>query len=81
MVLATEKVNLKALKKLHHYFGHTAPTRLLKLLANAGKNISGLEKPLEKVEASCEACLRTKKKKPKPKVAIPRADSPNSIVT
>ena len=81
-VLATaDKINLKLLKKLHHYYGHTPPQRLLKLLENAGKETNNLKQPLLKIEKTCEACIRTKKRKSKPKSSIPRVDTANVIVS
>lgn len=81
VLVTAEKVDIKLLKKLHHYYGHTPPDRLLKLLKNAGKEIKELRKPLLDIENSCEACARTKKRPPKPKSSIPRVDSANVIVT
>ena len=77
VLVTAEKVDIKLLKKLHHYYGHTPPDRLLKLLKNAGKEIKDLRKPLLDIENSCEACARTKKRPPKPKSSIPRVDSAN----
>ena len=81
VLLAESEVDVKMLKKLHHYYGHTQPERLLKFLENAGKDISTLRKPLMKIEKSCEACQRTKRSVPKPKSAIPRVTDPNAIVS
>ena len=69
------------LKKLHHYYGHTSPKRLLRLLENAGKDTKRLKKPLRKIEKSCEACIRTKKRSPRPKTSIPRVSDPHAIVS
>ena len=71
----------KMLKKLHHYYGHTSPDRLLKFLEKAGKDVTSLKAPLMKIEQSCEACTRTKRRKPLRKSAIPRVEDPNVIVS
>ena len=80
-LLATSDVDIRMLKKLHHYYGHTHPDRLLRFLENAGKDISNLKGPLTEIEKSCEACLRTKRSKPRPKSSIPRVTDPNVIVS
>ena len=81
VLVTAENIDLKLLKKLHHYYGHTPPDRLLKLMKNAGKDVKNLKKPLLKIEKTCEACIRTKKRAPKPKSSIPRVDTANTIVT
>ena len=81
VLMAAEVVDMKLLKKLHHYYGHTPPDRLLKFLKKAGKDVTDLRKPLLEIEKTCEACIRTKKRSPKPKSAIPRVDTANAIVT
>ena len=78
---SADKVDINMLKKLHHYYGHTPPDRLLKLLENAGKDTKHLRKPLRKIEKSCEACIRTKNRCPRPKSAIPRVSDPHMIVS
>ena len=50
-------------------------------LKNAGKDTENLASELKKIEASCDACLKTKRRKPRPKTALPRVDSSNQIVT
>jgi hypothetical protein len=79
--ITTDKVNIKMLKELHHYYGHTSPDRLLKFLENAGKDTKDLKEPLYNIEKSCEACIRTKRRKPKPRSAISRVEDPNVIVS
>ena len=80
-LVSTEKLDAKKLKKLHHYYGHTSADRLMKFLENAGKDTKDLKETLSKIEKSCEACIRTKRRKPKPRSAIPRVEGPNDIVT
>ena len=81
VLVGTDKINLKLLRRLHHYYGHTPPDRLLKLLHNAGRDTKDLKKPLMEIEKTCEACVRTKKRSPKPKSSVPRVDSANVVVT
>ena len=78
VLVTAEKVDLNLLKKLHHYYGHTPPDRLLKLLKNAGKDVKNLKKPLLDIEKTCEACIKTKKRAPRPKSSIPRVDTANA---
>ena len=75
VLLSADKVDVKMLKKLHHYYGHTTPDRLLKFLEKSGKDITDLKAPLLKIEQSCEACIRTKNRKPLRKSATPGGGS------
>ena len=63
VLFATKNVTLRDLKKLHHYYGHTSPKKLLKFLKNAGKDTKDMKSQLEKIENSCESCIRSKRRK------------------
>ena len=80
-LVMAEKIDEKTLKKLHHIFGHTSAERLMKLLQKTGKLESGTRKILEKIKKTCDAFVKSAKKKATPKSAIPRVDRPNQIVT
>ena len=80
-LVSSNNIDVKELKKLHHYYGHVNAQKLLKFLKNAGKETSHLRKYLEDISNSCDACIRTKRRKPRPQNAIPRTDSPNQIVS
>ena len=54
---------------------------MLKFLRNAGKDTEGLRSALIKIEQSCESCIRSKRRKPRPQCNIPRVDGPDQIVT
>ena len=81
VLVAIDTVNVTDLRKFHHYYGHTHPERLLKFLKNAGKDTVGLRATQEDIEKMCEACIRSKKRKPRPKCAIPCADGPDQILS
>ena len=81
VLVAMDSIEVSDLKKLHHYYGHTHPNRLLKFLKNAGKCTDGLRSALVDIENSCESCVRSKRKKPRPKCAIPRADGPDQVLS
>ena len=72
-----EKKN-KALK-LHHQFGHHNYKKIVDLLKDAEVNDKELEE-LEKVDDSCEICLRYKKSKPIPIDGLSMAKSLNETV-
>ena len=81
VLVSTQNLSIKDLRKLHHYYGHTPCDKLLKFLKKTGKETESLKEELLKVEKSCESCVRTKRRKPRPRCAIPRADAPNQILT
>ena len=81
VLLSADTIDIKGLKKLHHLYGHTSAQKLLKFLQKAGKETSSLRGQLIKIEKTCDACVKSKQRKPLPKSAIPRVDNPNEIVT
>ena len=81
VLVTSDKLSEKDLRKLHHYYGHTPAERLLSFLKKAGKDTDELKDVLNRIETSCEACIRTKNSKPRPKSSIPRVEGPNDIVT
>ena len=52
-----------------------------KLIKAAGKETEQTKKSLGKIKSTCEACIKMAKTKPKPKVALPRADKFGDVVT
>ena len=81
LLAAGATVDTKMLKRLHHLYGHTSSTKLLNFLKNAGVEVDGFHQTLESIEKSCKSCQKSKKRVPRPKFSIPRADSPNKIVS
>ena len=82
IVLAvTNELNEKNIKKLHHMFGHVPADRLKKFISKTGKLSKDIEQVIENISNTCDACLKTQRRVPRPKAAIPRADAPNEIVT
>ena len=71
------------LKKIHHTLGHNSAEKLAKLIMNAKRTSNKAEtvRRLEKIKEECQGCRRNPKRKPKPKVACPRASKFNEIVT
>ena len=80
-LVSSTDLRIKDLKKLHHYYGHTSCDKLLNFLQKTGKDTTAFKKELLEIEKSCESCIRTKRRKPRPRSAIPRADAPNQILT
>ena len=81
VLVAANEIDIKGLKKLHHLYGHTSVDKLLKFLRKAGKETPDIKDQLLKIEKTCESCVKSKRRKPLPKSAIPRVDKPNEIVT
>ena len=81
ILLTAEEIDEKGLKKLHHLYGHTSAEKLLKFLQKAGKDTKEVRDHLFKIESSCEVCVKSKRRKPRPKSSLPRVDNPNEIVT
>ena len=81
ILVAADNIDIKGLKKLHHLYGHTSADKLLKFLRKAGKDTKEISALLHKIEATCDACIKSKRRKPRPKTALPRVESPNQIVS
>ena len=80
-LVATKKLKVSDLRKLHHYYGHTHPNKLLKFLKNAGRETDDFREALIKIENTCESCNRSKRRIPRPKCSIPRVEGPNEILS
>ena len=81
LIAEKEELDAKTLKKLHHIYGDTSADRLVTFLKKEGKFEKHHVSLLEGIENNCDACIRTKRRRPKPKCSIPRVDKPNEIVT
>ena len=66
--------------KLHRQFAHPPAEKLQKFLRNAGKVDAALMKSIDEVTAACDTCVRYKKPRPRPTVALPMAHSFNETV-
>ena len=62
-------------------YGHTSVEKLTKFLKKSGNFKKEHVAMLEKISKNCNSCIRTQRRKPRPKVSVPRADGPNEIVT
>lgn len=80
-LLAAEDLSVGDLRRLHHLYGHTSAEKLTKFLAKTGKISVEMKKTLENVAKNCEACVKTKRRSPRPKSSIPRVDGVNQIIT
>ena len=78
-----EELTHKELKKIHNTLGHNSAEKLTKLIVNAKrtKDKVATENKLRMIKADCQGCSRNPNRKPKPKVACPRATKFNEIVT
>ena len=79
-MVQNEDLNEKSLWKLHQYWGHKPAEYLLRIIKDAGKLTPEIEGFVQKIK-DCESCRLTDKRRPRPKVAFPRATRPNQIVT
>ena len=69
----------KALK-LHRRFAHANSKRIIGLLRNAGKSDAELELELEKLQKSCDFCLKHQRASPRPNVCLPLASEFNELI-
>lgn len=77
----TDGVNKKSLAlKLHKQFAHPSADRLRGLLKNAGKDDPDLLRAIDLVTENCETCVRYKRPRPRPVVAMPMAKNFNETV-
>ena len=81
LIADESELDYKQLQKLHHVFGHTKIDKLITLIKRAGKDSEVVNRNLEKIKNTCEACIKNSKSKPRPKVALPRADKFGDVVT
>ena len=70
----------KALK-LHRRFAHASSKRIIGLLRKAGKSDKELEEELEKLQRSCDFCLKHQRASPIPSVCLPLASEFNELVS
>ena len=78
-----EELTDEELKRIHHTLGHNSAEKLTKLIINAKRSTdkSGTENRLRKIKSECQGCSKNENRKPKPKVACPRATKFNEVVT
>lgn len=77
-----EKLSVKQLEHLHRIFGHIPAERLNKHIQASGYADSGEAREiLEKIQEKCVGCCKGKKRIPKAKFSLPKADGRNQIVT
>ena len=80
-IKVSNHLTYKDLQRLHHVCGHTSSDRILKLIERAERKEKDTKQLLDKIQNSCESCQKNKKKVPRPKFSLPRADQFNQIVT
>ena len=80
VLITVEDLKKNDLKKLHHLYRHVS-AEVERFLEKSGKSSEETKKTLEEIAKNCDACIKTKKKTPQQKCAIPRVDAPNQIVT
>ena len=79
-MIQNEDLNEKSVWKLHQYWGHKPAECLLRIIKDAGKLTPEVEGYVLKLK-DCKSCKLTDKRRPRPKVAFPRATRPNQVVT
>ena len=76
-----QEYNIKNLKRIHRVFGHPGADKLDSLMKDAGQADATISRILHKIQDSCRICRKYKKKKPKPKVGLPKAREVNEVVS
>ena len=79
-LVQNEELSEKNIWKLHHYWGHLPAESLAKLIKDAGRMDEEVKKRVSKLD-DCEDCRKNDKRKPRPKIALPRASKPNEVVS
>ena len=69
----------KALK-LHRRFAHANSKRIIELLRTSGKSDKVIEEELQKIQNSCDFCLKHRRASPRPTVCLPLAREFNEVV-
>ena len=71
----------KSALKLHQNFAHAGSKRVIQLLKQAGITSEAVYKELERLDQTCEICLKLKRSVPRPKVCLPLADTFNGCMS
>ena len=79
-IVQNEKLSEEKIWKLHQYWGHKPAHYLHRLIKEAGKMTPEIDGFIKKIN-DCESCKLKDRRRPRPKVAFPRATRPNQIVT
>ena len=77
----TSGEKMEKAKKLHRQFAHASKERLIRLLKSGGCKDKDFLKQIEECCEKCEFCMKYKKPKPKPIVAMPKAEEFNQVVS
>ena len=80
MIRNTEDLTEKNVWKLHNYWRHISGDKLGKLIKNAGRMNEQVRLFLGKLD-NCESCKLHRNRRPRPKIAFPRATRFNQLVT
>ena len=72
---------MKDLKKIHRVFGHPRADKLDSPMKDSGQEDPAISRMLHQIQDTCRICLKYKKKKPKPKVGLPKAREVNEVVS
>ena len=81
VLAAVVEVRKNDIKKLHHVYGHVAAGKLKHFLEKAGFSSKEITQLIDEISKTCDACIKTKRRNPRPKSALPRVEGPNEIIT
>ena len=81
VLAAVVEVRKNDIKKLHHVYGHVAAGKLKHFLEKAGFGSKEITQSIDEISNTCDACIKTKRRNPRPKSALPRVEGPNEIIT
>ena len=87
LVLKVDLCNLddidlrKHILKTHKNLSHKSDGQLLKLFQMAGKADTRVRKKIKEVVESCDVCKKFKKTRPRPSVALAKANTSNEVVS
>ena len=68
-------------QKVHKNLSHKSEEQLMKLFQMAGELTTRVRKTIKHVVETCQICRRFKKTPPRPRVAMPKANTVNEVVS
>ena len=80
VLLASDVLDRRSVIKLHRQFAHPSSEKLQKLLKSAGKSDPRLMNLVDEVTTTCETCVKYKKPRHKPIVAMSMGSTFNETV-
>ena len=69
------------IKKIHRVLAHKKEEKMISLFRNKGNYNKKVEKIIKKVCSECKICMKYRRNTSRPKVGLPKATTPNEVVS